>query len=245
MQFMKPSALLFVCLSAMLLTFNACGDKPDDKENTSDATEQNPAVTAPNTNLGANGKTLSEGLTEDYTHTDRVIWQKPDMVLNLLGGLDGKAVADIGAGTGFFTLRMAQKARKVIAIDIDPRFINYLDSIKMLELPEQFQSRIETRLGKPDDPQLKTGEVDLVVIVNTFMYIRDQVAYLKILRNALTPGGKILIVDFKRKRTPVGPPNDIRVPIHVVEEALYEAGYKNVLANDTALDYQYILVGER
>ncbi|MDZ4683302.1 MAG: class I SAM-dependent methyltransferase [Saprospiraceae bacterium] len=242
---MKPSALLFVCLSAMLLTFNACGDKPDDKENTSDATEQNPAVTAPNTNLGANGKTLSEGLTEDYTHTDRVIWQKPDMVLNLLGGLDGKAVADIGAGTGFFTLRMAQKARKVIAIDIDPRFINYLDSIKMLELPEQFQSRIETRLGKPDDPQLKTGEVDLVVIVNTFMYIRDQVAYLKILRNALTPGGKILIVDFKRKRTPVGPPNDIRVPIHVVEEALYEAGYKNVLANDTALDYQYILVGER
>ncbi len=242
---MKPSALLFVCLSAMLLTFNACGDKPDDKENTGDAIEQSPTVPPPDTNIGTNGKTLSEGLTEDYTHTDRVIWQKPDMVLNLLGGLEGKAVADIGAGTGFFTLRMAQKARKVIAIDIDPRFINYLDSIKTLELPEKFQSRIETRLGKPDNPQLKTGEVDLVVIVNTFMYIRDQVAYLKILRNALTPGGKILIVDFKKKRTPVGPPNDIRVPIHVVEEALYEAGYKDVLANDTALDYQYILVAER
>ncbi|MFM9947311.1 MAG: class I SAM-dependent methyltransferase [Saprospiraceae bacterium] len=241
---MKPSALLFVCLSAFLLTFNACGDKPDDKEYTGDAIAQNSSNPAPDTN-GTNGKPLSEGLTEDYTHTDRVIWQKPDMVLNLLGGLEGKAVADIGAGTGFFTLRMAQKARKVIAIDIDPRFINYLDSIKTLELPEKFQARIETRLGKPDNPQLKTGEVDLVVIVNTFMYIRDQVAYLKILRNALTPGGKILIVDFKKKRTPVGPPNDIRVPIHVVEEALYEAGYKNVLANDTALDYQYILVGER
>jgi len=229
----------------MLLTFNACGDKPEDKENTGDAIEQSPTVSAPDTNIGTTGKTVSEGLTEDYTHTDRVIWQKPDMVLNLLGGLEGKAVADIGAGTGFFTLRMAQKARKVIAIDIDPRFINYLDSIKTLELPEKFQSRIETRLGKPDNPQLKTGEVDLVVIVNTFMYIRDQVAYLKILRNALTPGGKILIVDFKKKRTPVGPPNNIRVPIHVVEEALYEAGYKNVLANDTALDYQYILVAER
>lgn len=241
---MKPSALLFVCLSAILLTFNACGDKPDDRETNGDAIAQNSSNPAPATN-GTNGKPLSEGLTEDYTHTDRVIWQKPDMVLNLLGGLEGKAVADIGAGTGFFTLRMAQKARKVIAIDIDPRFINYLDSIKTLELPEKFQARIETRLGKPDNPQLKTGEVDLVVIVNTFMYIRDQVAYLKILRNALTPGGKILIVDFKKKRTPVGPPNDIRVPIHVVEEALYEAGYKNVLANDTALDYQYILVGER
>jgi len=229
----------------MLLMLNACGDKPDDRENASDATEQNSTLPASDKNAGTNGKTVSEGLTEDYTHTDRVIWQKPDMVLNLLGGLEGKAVADIGAGTGFFTLRMAQKARKVIAIDIDPRFINYLDSIKMLELPEQYQTRIETRLGKPDNPQLKTGEVNVVVIVNTFMYIRDQVAYLKILREALTPGGKILIVDFKKKRTPVGPPNDIRVPIHMVEEALYEAGYKNVLANDTALDYQYILVAER
>ncbi|NUO00402.1 MAG: class I SAM-dependent methyltransferase [Saprospiraceae bacterium] len=242
---MKPFALLFVCLSALLLTINACGGKPEEQDNTGDIPPQQTSATAPDTNSSTNGKTLSEGLTEDYTHTDRVIWQKPDMVLNLLGGLDGKAVADIGAGTGFFTLRMAQKARKVIAIDIDPRFINYLDSIKTLELPEQFQTRIETRLGKPDNPQLKTGEVNVVVIVNTFMYIRDQVGYLKILREALTPGGKILIVDFKKKRTPVGPPNDIRVPIHIVEEALYEAGYKNVLANDTALDYQYILVAER
>lgn len=242
---MKPFAILFVCLSAMCLTIYACGEKPDDRDTNSDPIQQNPVSTTPDVNTGTPGKTTSAGLTEDYTHTDRVIWQKPDMVLNLLGGLEGKAVADIGAGTGFFTLRMAQKARKVIAIDIDPRFTNYLDSIKMLELPEQYQSRIETRLGKPDDPQLKTGEVNVVVIVNTFMYIRDQVAYLKILRNALTPGGKILIVDFKKKRTPVGPPSDIRVPIHVVEEALYEAGYKNVIANDTALDYQYILVAER
>ncbi len=241
---MKSSALLFSSLLAMLLMLNSCQGDSGENVNKGDSSQQaEPA--AKDTNSEASGKPLSEGLTEDYTHTDRVIWQKPDMVLNLLGDMEGKTVADIGAGTGFFTLRMAQKARKVIAIDIDPRFVNYLDSIKMLELPEQFQNRIETRLGKPDNPMLKTGEVNLVVIVNTFMYIRDQVAYLKILREALTPGGKILIVDFKKKRTPVGPPNDIRVPIHIVEEGLYEAGYKNVITNDTALDYQYILVAER
>lgn len=236
---MKLSAFLFLALSVIAISIYSCQGEPAEKE-TDNETAQTIAQST-----GTNGKPKSEGLTEDYTHTDRVIWQKPDMVLNLLGGLEGKAVADIGAGTGFFTLRMAQKARKVIAIDIDQRFVNYLDSIKMLELPEKLQSRIETRLGKPDNPQLKTGEVNVVVIVNTFMYIRDQVGYLKILREALTPGGKILIVDFKKKRTPVGPPNDIRVPIHVVEEALYSAGYKNVIANDTALDYQYILVAER
>ncbi len=240
---MRPFAILSVCLLAMFLTISGCGERPDDRDTSSDPAQQTPTINVPET--AGKGKPVSEGLTEDYTHTDRVIWQKPDMVLNLLGGLEGKTVADIGAGTGFFTMRMAQKAKKVIAIDIDTRFINYLDSIKMLELPEQYQTRIETRLGKPEDPQLKTGEVDVVVIVNTFMYIRDQAGYLRILRNALRPGGKILIVDFKKKRTPVGPPNDIRIPIHMVEESLYEAGYKNVIANDTALDYQYILVADR
>ena len=57
----------------------------------------------------------------------------------------------------------------------------------------------------------------------------------------MKPGGRIIIVDFKRKRTPIGPPNESRLAMHFVEEALYEAGYSNVLTNDTALDYQYII----
>lgn len=189
-------------------------------------------------------KKTTEGVSEDYTNTDRVIWQKPDLVLGQLGNLEGKTVADIGAGTGFFAIRMAQKAKKVIAIDIDPRFTAYLDSIKVLELPEALQSRLETRLGAPNDPKLAPNEADAVVIVNTFMYIRNQVEYLATLKKGLKPGGKVLIVDFKKKRTPVGPPPAIRSDLYSVEEALYQAGYKRIVANDTALDYQYIIIGE-
>src|SRR5690606_25963163 len=65
-----------------------------------------------------------------YTAQSRVIWQKPDLVLSLLGNLKGKTVADIGAGTGFFAFRIANQGARVIAIDIDPRAIAWIDEEK-------------------------------------------------------------------------------------------------------------------
>jgi cyclopropane fatty-acyl-phospholipid synthase-like methyltransferase len=185
------------------------------------------------------------GVTEDYSNTYREIWQKPDLVLQLLGGLKGKTVADIGAGSGFFTFRMVESADKVIAIDVDPRFTSYLDSVKIRRLPDNQQSKLETRLTTPDSPALEQEEVDMVVIVNTFMYIDNHVSYLKKLKKGLKEGGKLLIIDFKKKRTPVGPPGDLRQPLFVIENELYEAGYKNIVTNDTALDYQYIVIAEK
>jgi 2-polyprenyl-3-methyl-5-hydroxy-6-metoxy-1,4-benzoquinol methylase len=191
----------------------------------------------------SNGK-RNPGITETYENTNRVIWQKPDLVIDLIGDLEGKTVADIGAGTGFFALRLVRQAKKVIAIDIDRRFVQYLDSIRVLELPENLQNRLEPRLATPTNPNLRSGEADVVVIVNTFMYIKNQVDYLKNLQKGMSPGGKLIIVDFKKKRTPIGPPGEIRLPIHEVEEALYEAGFNNITTNDTALDYQYFVMAE-
>ena len=185
-----------------------------------------------------------EGFDKDYTNTNRVIWQKPEMVIELLGDVRNKTVADIGAGTGFFALRLAPEAGKVIAVDIDSRFTEYLDSVKVFELPENMQDRLETRLAEPADPRLSPNEADVVMIVNTYMYIYNRVPYLKNLRKALKPGGRLLIIDFKKKRTPIGPPSEIRIPLYKVEEELYEAGYQNIQTNDTALDYQYILMAE-
>lgn len=230
----------FLLFNVVLILMSCQGEQRTDKDyvNTPPQTPvSNDSAYTPPTN--------KPGIEEDYINTDRVIWQKPDMILNLLGDLENKTVADIGAGTGFFAMRIAQKAKKVIAIDIEQQFIDYLDSIKMLELPEQFQPRLETRLAKPDDPNLRPGEADMVIIVNTFMYIKDRVGYLRLLKNGISEGGKLIIVDFKRKRTPIGPPSEIRLPIHVVEEALYDAGYRNINTNDTALDYQYIVMAQK
>lgn len=184
-------------------------------------------------------------ILEDYDNTNRVVWQKPEVVIDLLGNLEEKTVADIGAGTGFFAFRLTPRAKKVIAIDIDQRFISYLDSVKVLELPENVQGRLEARLGLPNDPRLAPGEADVVIIVNTFMYIKDQLAYLENLKKGISDGGTLLIIDFKKKRTPLGPPSQIRVPLFEVEEKLIQAGYKDVATNDTALDYQYIVTARK
>jgi SAM-dependent methyltransferase len=182
------------------------------------------------------------GLQEDYLHTNRVIWQKPEVVINLLGDIGDKTIADIGAGSGFFALRLAPLAKKVIAIDIEPRFVNYLDSIRQVELAPEVAQRLEPRLAEAKDARLKPEEVDIVLIVNTYMYIDNRVAYLKKLSNGIRPNGKILIIDFKKKRSSLGPKMDIRVPQFQVEEELESAGFQILQSNDTALDYQYIIL---
>ncbi len=186
-----------------------------------------------------------EGFKDDYENQNRVIWQKPEMVVEMLGDLTGKTVADIGAGTGHFALRLAKKADKVIAVDIDKKFTEYIDSVKVFELPDRYQERLTTRLSTENNPNLQPAEVDIAVIVNTYMYVGNRVEWLKKIIAGLKPGGEIIIIDFKKKRTPVGPPSLYRVPLYEAEEEMSRAGLVNIETNDAVLDYQYIIIGQK
>lgn len=179
-------------------------------------------------------------LIADYESRDRLIWQKPDMIINRLGDLSTQTVADLGAGTGFFAFRIVQKAKKVIALDIDQRFISLMDSSKQ-ELSPELRAKFEARLVDVDDAKLKKGETNAVIIVNTYMYIQSRVDYMKKLRMGIAKGGKVLIVDYKEKNIPVGPPVSIKVPLSLVEKELKQAGFKQINSDDTSLDYQYII----
>lgn len=185
---------------------------------------------------------------DNYDGTQRVVWQRPDMIISLLGNGDisNKTVVDIGAGKGFFSKRLAPVAEKVIALDIDQSFLDLIDSTKVLELAEEHQDRLETRLTPRDAPNLQDDEADAVLIVNTFMFIENKLEYLQKLKQAIKKGGRLVIVDFKRKRTEIGPqPREHRAPLYMVEDLLYEAGYTNIQAKDTELNYQYILVADK
>jgi SAM-dependent methyltransferase len=233
--FMKTlHQVFFLVLVALLYT--ACFDKSHRPEQ--DETELNDPKKG-------NGKT-SAGIREDYVNTNRVIWQKPEFILERLGDVSKQVVADIGAGRGFFALRIAPKAKKVIAIDIDPNITNYLDSIRNIELSADDKNRLEARLAQPDDPNLKTEEADKVLIVNTYMYILNRVEYLSTLKKGMSSGASIIIVDFKKKRTNnIGPPVAIRVPQYTVEDELEKAGFELVDSDDLSLDYQYIIVARK
>lgn len=187
----------------------------------------------------------TDGLSDDYEDFGRVIWQKPDKVIDLFSDLSDKTVADIGAGTGFFSRRLTNSAKKVIAIDIDERFIEHLDSIRTDVMSEELGKKLETRLSKMDNPMLQTGEVDAVLIVNTFMYMSDHIDYLKKIKDALPPNGEILIVDFKKEWTPVGPPEDIRLASTSAAAYLQDAGFQIMKKDERILEYQYIILAKK
>ena len=185
---------------------------------------------------------------EEYERRDRVIWQKPGIVIDQLGDLSGKTVADIGAGSGYFSFRLMSAADRVIAIDIDPASIAYIDSIRQLpSVPEELRRHLEPRLGAEDDPNLQPEEVDAVIVVNTYAYIDDRVAYFKKVHRAMRPGSRLLVVDFKMKNLPLGhaPDPAYRVAMSKVEQELSAAGFTGLRTDDTTLDYQYIVTAER
>jgi len=95
---------------------------------------------------------------EVYEDAKRVIWQKPELVISLIEGIEQKTVVDIGAGTGYFAFRLAGKAKKVIAVEIDQQLVSFMDSIKHIQLTGSRINRFETRLGEPDDPNLRMVE---------------------------------------------------------------------------------------
>jgi 2-polyprenyl-3-methyl-5-hydroxy-6-metoxy-1,4-benzoquinol methylase len=179
-------------------------------------------------------------ILSDYEPEGRLIWQKPELVINLMGNLMGKTVADIGAGTGFFAFRMATLSDKVIATDIDQIAIDYMDSLKMT-YPESMKGKVEIRLVNKTEHGLGVQEVDAVLLVNTYMYLENRIEYLRSLKPVMKENPIVLIIDFKRKQIPIGPPVEDKIDLSVVEEELKAAGYKILYTDDTTLDYQYIV----
>lgn len=233
-------------LFALLVAVAGCGrETPHAPEGPVLSTEKPPADTRTDpVPPRSSGQGNFENLVADYESKDRVIWQQPDLVISLLGDLKGKTVADIGAGTGYFTFRLVPRADKVIGIDIDPRCIEFMDSVKV-RLPEQYRTRFESRLAKPQDPLLKPGEADAVIIVNTYGYLEKRVDYLRTLLPGLSPGGRLLIIDFKKNNLPVGPPDQYKVAQVEVERELQSAGFEIARVDKTTLDYQYIILAKK
>lgn len=184
------------------------------------------------------------GDSQEYAARD--VWQQPQLVIEKLGPLEGKTIADIGAGPyGYFALRLASREpiAKVIAIDIDPKSVAFMEAAKN-SLQDSARARFTTRLVPEDDPMLAPGEADVVLIVNTILYFNNRVQYLKNLHKGLKAGGKLVIVDFEMRNTPVGPPLKERIPLGQIEQELMAAGYKNIQSDTRTLEYQYIITAD-
>jgi 2-polyprenyl-3-methyl-5-hydroxy-6-metoxy-1,4-benzoquinol methylase len=175
-----------------------------------------------------------------YESGARVIWQRPELVLNILGDLSTKTIADVGAGTGYFSFRLAAEGATVIGIDIDPRAIAFMNAEKE-RYPDEVQKRFSTRLSKPGSAMLKTKEVDVVLMVNTYIYLDDRIGYITDLISGMKAGGQLIIIDFKKKETAIGPALEDRLSLVEIQLELSRAGYNILSIDENALDYQYLV----
>ncbi|MBK8238235.1 MAG: methyltransferase domain-containing protein [Nannocystaceae bacterium] len=170
-------------------------------------------------------------------------WQQPDRVVKALPiERRDMVLADIGAGSGYFTRRLAQRVPegRVYAVDVDGEFADYL-----LAQREQWGTpNIEPRLAMYDDPMLPPGELDLVFTANTYAYIRDRVDYFRKVRDALKPGGHLIVLDFKPDATvaaTMAPDPRYRVTRDTAVHELELAGFR-VVDEPNFLALQWFLV---
>ncbi len=169
----------------------------------------------------------------------RAAWQKPDEVVQRLHLVPGQRAADIGAGTGYFTGRLARavgRRGRVYAVDIDPAAVRFLrDRFQQEQLPQV--SVIE---GGPHDPKLPRP-VDLIFICDTWHHIDDRVAYARRLRRYLARHGRLVVVDFKIDADPnLGPPREMRLSAQQVADELRRGGF-TVTEEPDFLPQQYML----
>lgn len=180
-----------------------------------------------------------DDLVNQFEDPSRDTWQKPELVIRMLDVNQREWIADIGAGTGYFTFPLASEAGKVIAIDIDKRMLEFMDEKKI----QDSVYNVETRRTKDYDPLLLANEVDAVLMVNTFHHIEDRVSYLKRVKRGIKSGGRILIVDFKKQKLPVGPPPSIKLTTVQIIEDLESSGFDHLQIDSTSLPYQNMYLG--
>jgi cyclopropane fatty-acyl-phospholipid synthase-like methyltransferase len=176
-------------------------------------------------------------LVERFESKERDKYQQPEKVLEYLGDINGKKIMDIGAGTGYFSVKLAAKGANVIAADVSDDFQDYLKK----RIKEEDISNIELRKLPYDSPELEKNEVDKVLIVNTYHHIEDRISYFKKVRKGINSEGELVIIDFFKSDLPVGPPVGHKVAIDDVVIELKEAGFTEFIVEVSLLDYQYII----
>lgn len=181
---------------------------------------------------------------------DRDVWQRPEQIMDALQIAEGSVVADLGAGSGWFTIRLARRVGpngRVYAEDIQQPMVSAMNlRIKR----EGLEKIVVTVLGSPSDPRLPPNAIDVVLIVDAYHEMEHPVV---LLRNVgaslkpaerLKPGGRLGIVQFTKEGFGPGPPMEERVdPDRVIRDA--QAAGLRLISRPDILPYQYLLVFEK
>jgi ubiquinone/menaquinone biosynthesis C-methylase UbiE len=176
---------------------------------------------------------------------DRDIWQKPDQIMDTLGIADGSTVADIGAGGGYFTVRLARRVGPngvVWAEDVQPQMLEAIKRRVAKDVAKDNLRNVRYVQGTSSDPMLPAESLDAAIILETFQEIQygNPVLFLQNLRTALRPGGRVGIIDYTKGGGGPGPDTGRPDPDTII--AVAERAGLRLLKRETYLPFQFFLV---
>ena len=166
-------------------------------------------------------------------------YQKPHEVLSALKIKPGEVIADIGAGSGYFTFRLAHFVGvkgKVYAVDVSPDMIRHINR----RIREAKATNIVSILAEPDDPLLTDRSVDRVFICDVWHHVENHTKYLSLLKKILKPGGEVVMIDFQKRELPFGPPLQMKIARGDLIKQMEANGFE-LTKEHTFLPYQYFL----
>jgi ubiquinone/menaquinone biosynthesis C-methylase UbiE len=174
-----------------------------------------------------------------YEGGGRDAWQRPDAVLALLGIGAGDRVADLGAGGGYFTFRLARavgETGRVYAVDVDDDMIETLSQ----RVRDEGVSNVLVVRGEFADPRLPDGEIDLLLVCDTYHHIADRSAYFRRVLTDLAPNGRIAIIEYD-DRSWFPRTTGHYTGTDTITREMSEAGYRQI-ANHEILERQSFLI---
>ena len=177
------------------------------------------------------------GMLED---PKRDAYQKPHEVLTALAIEPGEVIADIGAGSGYFTFRLAHHVGdtgKVYAVDVSPEMILHLNR----RIRDLKATNVVSILADPDDPLLADGSINRFFFSDSWHHIENQSKYLSLIKKMLKSSGEVVMIDFHKKELPVGPPMEMKIAREDLIKQMENNGFR-ITKEHIFLPYQYFLV---
>jgi SAM-dependent methyltransferase len=176
-----------------------------------------------------------------FDDPSRAAWQKPGELVRALSIVPGMRIADIGAGTGYFSRLLSVatgESGTVFAVEVEPNLVAHLRD----RAEKEDTRNVVPVLASTDDPRLPVGMIDLALFVDTYHHIDGRARYLETLKRCLTRDGRVAIVEWKPGPLPVGPKEEAhKLPREKLVAELADAGFDLVSSPDI-LPYQYLLI---
>jgi SAM-dependent methyltransferase len=179
---------------------------------------------------------------EHLERPDRAAWQRPDEVVAALRLRGDETVVDVGAGSGYFTFRLARALPrgKVVAVDVDPEMVRHVRR----RAEEEGVANVQAVIAAAADPSVDPS-ADLVFACNVLHHVGDRDAWLGRLFAAMRPGARLVVLEFKEGKLPVGPPEAVKIPAARLGAMLRGAGFSLTTEDRELLPYQTFLVLEK